>query len=96
MIKGCLAQGISATYSLDVFVINLGSQLLLSFTRYGWYLYLLIPGYISYILAKFCWGYLSRSVEAEPETPIDPKEAKRQAKKERQEARGPRVKYLKR
>ena len=43
------------------------------------------------------WAYLGRSISRDSDEnaeKVDPKEAKRRAKKERQEERGQRVKYV--
>ena len=96
LIRNSLDSGLMPGYALDIFAINLFSQFLLSFTRYGWYIYMLVPGYISYKLAGYAWGYISRvntQKEATPEE-IDPKDAKKQAKMERKEAKGQRVKFV--
>jgi len=66
MITGSVGSGLKPEYTLDIFIINLTSQLICSFTRYGWYLYLLIPLYITYIVGGWIWGYLSRSTAPEP------------------------------
>ena len=93
MVKACLEQGLTPGYTLDVFAINLASQFVLSFTRYGWYLYMLIPAYAGWKLLGFLWAYLAATQVKEPEQPVDPKDAKKQAKAERKEARG-KVKYV--
>ncbi len=95
MIKGALEDGLQPEYSLDLFGVNLASQFVLCFTRYGWWIYALVPGYIGQKILKFIWGYLSRTTEKVEEEPIDPKEAKRLAKKQKEEGKQ-RVKYMKR
>ena len=95
MLKGCIEMGTKPTYCLDLFVINLTSQTLLSFTSYGWYVYLLVPGYICYILSGYFWSYISNAGKAgEPEQAMDPKMAKKLEKQKKKEEK-PRVKYLK-
>lgn len=94
LIKASLESGLTPGYTLDIFAINLFSQLLLSFTRYGWYVYALVPGYIGYKLLGYAWGYIA-TVNTGPkeEEAVDPKAAKKQAKLERKETR--KVKYVK-
>ena len=60
---------------------------MISFTRYGWWLYSLVPGYIGWKLFGYLWAYLGRTREAPVEEKVDPKEAKRLAKKEKKEER---------
>lgn len=94
LIKASLESGLTPGYTLDIFAINLFSQLLLSFTRYGWYVYALVPAYIGYKLAGYAWGYIaSTNTRPAVEETVDPKAAKKQAKLERKETR--KVKYVK-
>jgi len=97
MVKNCLVHGLTPGYTLDIFAINLGSQLIICFTRYGWWVYSVVPGYLLYKLGGYAWGYISninnkKLIEAE-EQKIDPKEAKRLEKKQKKEER-PKVKYV--
>ncbi len=96
LVKNCLDNGLVPGYTLDIFGINLGSQFILCFTRYGWYLYMVVPLYIGYKVAGFAWSYIVSMNTKEPaeQQAIDPKDAKRMAKKERKEERGQRVKYV--
>lgn len=98
MIQNSLEQGLTPGYTLDIFAINLFSQFLLSFTRYGWWVYSLVPGYIGYKLSGYVWAYIGNTNKADPteNMEVDPKEKKRLAKKERQEGKGEKVKYMKR
>jgi hypothetical protein len=59
MVKNCLDNGLTPGYTLDVFSINLASQFLISFTRYGWWVYSVVPGYLLYKLSGYAWGYIS-------------------------------------
>ena len=70
MIKASLESGLTPGYTLDIFSINLFSQFLLSFTRYGWYVYALVPGYIGYKLLGYAWGYIS-TVNTQKEAPAE-------------------------
>lgn len=97
LVRNSLDSGLTPGYTLDIFAINLGSQFIICFTRYGWYLYCLVPSYIGYKLLGYLWGYIGRTNTVDPNatTAIDPKAAKKAAKHERQEARGHKVKYMK-
>ena len=95
MVKNCLLAGLTPGYTLDIFAINLVSQFIISFTRYGWWVYSIVPGYIGWKMFGYVWGYIGRSrgeVVKEEERPVDTKEAKRMAKKERKEERPKMVK----
>jgi SRP-independent targeting protein 2/TMEM208 len=98
LVKNCLENGLTPGYTLDVFAINLLSQFILCFTRYGWYIYMIVPGYLGWKATGFIWQYLaSKSDQAripEEKKVIDPKEAKKMAKMERKEQKGQRVKYV--
>jgi hypothetical protein len=59
MVKSSLESGLTPGYTLDIFCINLGSQFLICFTRYGWWLYSLVPAYISYKVGGFLWAYIA-------------------------------------
>jgi len=89
MVRNCLDHGLTPGYTLDIFAINLFSQFILCFTRYGWYIYMLVPGYIGYKVLGYLWAYIGSSTskdQQQQEAYIDPKEKKRQEKKERQAA----------
>ena len=98
MVKNCLAHGLTPGYTLDIFAINLGSQLMICFTRHGWWVYSVVPGYLIYKLSGYAWGYISNinnkkgAVEEEKQA-VDPKEARRLEKKQKKEER-PKVKYV--
>lgn len=94
MVKNSLDHGLTPGYTLDIFAINLFSQFLLCFTRYGWYVYMIVPGYIGWKLLGYAWGYIGNANTKQEETQVDPKDAKKQAKLERKEAKGQRVKYV--
>jgi hypothetical protein len=89
MVRNCLDHGLTPGYTLDIFAINLFSQFILCFTRYGWYIYMLVPGYIGYKVLGYLWAYIGSSTskdQQQQEAYIDAKEKKRQEKKERQAA----------
>jgi len=97
MIRNCVMDGQTPHTTLDIFGMNLATQFLLCFTRYAWYIYLVVPGYIGFKLLGYVWGYIARTndksaIDEQPK--IDPKEAKRLEKKQRKEEK-PRVKYIK-
>ncbi|CDW73581.1 UNKNOWN [Stylonychia lemnae] len=87
MICNSLEDGLQPEYALDIFAINLFSQLLLSFTRYGWWVYMLVPCYIGYKVSGWIWAYLSRTTAPanDAQEEIDPKLAKKQAKDKKKE-----------
>lgn len=87
LVKNCLDNGLTPGYTLDIFATNLFSQFILCFTRYGWYIYMIVPGYIGWKVLGYAWGYLSAASDKarEPEAKIDPKDAKKMAKMERKE-----------
>ena len=60
-------------------------------------MYALVPGYLGYKVLGYVWAYIGSRNVADPSEggPVDPKEAKRLAKKKEKEER-PKVKYLKR
>jgi hypothetical protein len=96
MVKNCLDHGLTPGYTLDIFAINLASQFIISFTRYGWWVYSVVPGYLLYKLGGYAWGYITNinnKQAAEEEKQIDPKEAKRLEKQKKKEER-PKVKYV--
>eukprot|EP00347_Sterkiella_histriomuscorum_P020807 403336387 len=98
MICASLEDGLQPEYSLDIFAINIVSQLVLTFTRYGWWVYSLVPAYISYKLFGFIWRYLGKTTQKttdESEEQVDPKTAKKLAKQQKKESKGERVKYVK-
>lgn len=97
LVRNSLDNGLQPGYSLDIFCINLFSQFLLCFTRYGWYVYILVPGYIGYKIMGYIGSWVSSRQVADhsEQQEVDPKEAKRLAKKKEKEER-PKVKYLKR
>jgi hypothetical protein len=98
LIQQSLENGLQPGYPLDILVINLSTQLFLCFTRKGWYIYFCIPAYVAYIVLGYIWRYVKTTNKFDPNAvvdEIDPKEVKRLAKKERKEAKGERVKYMK-
>ncbi|CAM9766865.1 unnamed protein product [Ascophyllum nodosum] len=80
----------------DVLVVCLSAQVVGLFSSYGWYIYLLIPGYYSSVAAYWVFRQFSRWVSSQqPESGSEEtsaREQKRLAKKERKAARGPKFK----
>ncbi|KAF4703952.1 hypothetical protein FOZ63_025344, partial [Perkinsus olseni] len=52
-----LKLGVPADSSNDLFIINLTTQFLVTFTSYGWYLYLTVPAYLLYKAGLFIKDY---------------------------------------
>mmetsp|Transcript_1478 Transcript_1478/g.1976 ORF Transcript_1478/g.1976 Transcript_1478/m.1976 type:complete len:114 (+) Transcript_1478:3-344(+) len=85
-IASALEQGMDYEWYQDVFVVNLTCQFLVSFTNYGWYLYLVVPGYLLYQVS----GYIKNWVftpTADEMAADDPAAKKRQEKKEKKQER---------
>ena len=58
---------------------------------------MLVPGYIGYKLSGYIWGYIAGVNKNDPaaqNATVDPKEAKRLAKKEKKESKGEKVKFI--
>lgn len=56
---------------------------------------MLVPGYVLYRIGLIIWGYIGRTNEPVEEEQVDPKLAKKLAKKQKEEGKQ-KVKYLKR
>lgn len=75
----------SYSWVVDIFVLNTVVEFGTSFTSYFWLLYLIIPGYLAWYLAKWCWGKAS-NIDYAPEKPEeDEKARKKREKKEKKE-----------
>ena len=61
MIIKSIELGVSKSYYQDILWINLFVQLLITFWRKGWWVYIVVPSYLGYYILKFLWGYLSSS-----------------------------------
>ena len=81
-------------YYNDIFIINLFTQFCVSFSSYGWYIYLLVPGYLLYILGGFVWPYISQPNVADDEPELTKAELKKLEKKRKKDEK-PKVKYSK-
>jgi hypothetical protein len=92
-IQGALQLGIDYEMYLDLFAVNLTSQFLVTFSDYGWLLYLVVPGYGLFKVGKLVADYVFTPTEDEL-AENDPAYKKRMEKKQRQAEKG-RVKYMK-
>ena len=83
------------SYYQDIFIVNLFTQFLISFTRNGWYVYLLIPIYLGYLASGFIWSYLSKPKEYDDDdtSKLSKAEQKKLEKKRKKEEK-PKVKYV--
>ena len=82
------------SYYQDIFIINLFTQFAASFSRKGLYIYLLVPGYLLYIVSGFLWSYMSApKMETEDEQLTDAQ--RRKLEKKRMKEEKPKVKYVK-
>mmetsp|Transcript_82958 Transcript_82958/g.253532 ORF Transcript_82958/g.253532 Transcript_82958/m.253532 type:complete len:158 (-) Transcript_82958:90-563(-) len=93
-INTALEIGMDYEMYLDVFAVNLGTQLLATFSNYGWLLYLVVPGYLGWKVAGMVKDYVFTPT-AEEAAENDAATQKRLAKKQRQAER-PKVKFSKR
>mmetsp|Transcript_20893 Transcript_20893/g.55738 ORF Transcript_20893/g.55738 Transcript_20893/m.55738 type:complete len:155 (-) Transcript_20893:97-561(-) len=84
-IVSALNQGLDYEYYLDVFLVNVTSQFLVSFSNYGWLLYLSIPGFLGWKVVKLLLQYVFTPTADEVE---DPKSKKKAEKKAKQAERG--------
>ena len=82
------------SYYQDIFIINLFTQFLVSFTRKGWYVYLLIPLYLGYLISGFVWSYLSKPKEYDGDTSKLSKAEQKKLEKKRKKEEKPKVKYV--
>ena len=67
-------------YFHDIFIINLGVNLFLSFSRKAWYIYLLIPGYLTYKVGMYAYQHVKNLDKQNSETTIDDSSAKPKSK----------------
>merc|ERR1740121_3242505 len=86
-IKGALELGVDYEMYLDLFAVNLTTQFLVTFSDYGWLLYLVVPGYGAWKVIKLLLDYVFTPT-AEELAENDPKNQKRLEKKQRQAERG--------
>merc|ERR1712048_1558410 len=85
-INNALQLGVPFEYYFDLFCVNLVSQFLVTFSNWGWLLYLTVPGFALYKIGGLIANYVFTPT-AEEEAANDPKAQKRLAKKERQAER---------
>lgn len=89
-IRKSLILGIGYSNSQDLFILNCAAQALLTFTRWGWVIYLVIPIYLSRGCFQMLFGFLGKDYNKQDEKELDPREAKKLEKKQKNEGR---VKY---
>merc|ERR1712080_318461 len=80
-IDSALSLGMDYEYYLDVFIVNLTTQFLVTFSNWGWLLYLTVPGFIAWKIIKYFLDYFTPT--ADEAAANDPKNKKRMEKKER-------------
>ncbi|EQC37481.1 hypothetical protein SDRG_05084 [Saprolegnia diclina VS20] len=91
MAVGSALEGTNNEYAMDVLLITLGVQVGSMFTDYFWYLYLIIPGYVSYYGGRKIWGFVfPQGFGASDEASTGETTSKRQAKLEKRGLRQPR------
>ena len=88
-IVSAMEMGVDYEYYQDIFIINLVVTFLSPVWAWAWYIYLLIPAYLIYKFGGYFKGWAFAPAQEEE---VDEKEAKRLAKKERQQNQ---VKYQK-
>eukprot|EP00747_Dinoflagellata_sp_TGD_P164791 gnl/TRDRNA2_/TRDRNA2_185200_c0_seq1.p1 gnl/TRDRNA2_/TRDRNA2_185200_c0~~gnl/TRDRNA2_/TRDRNA2_185200_c0_seq1.p1 ORF type:complete len:155 (-),score=41.97 gnl/TRDRNA2_/TRDRNA2_185200_c0_seq1:98-562(-) len=83
-IKNALELGVDYEYYLDVYLVNLTTQFFVTFSNWGWLLYLTVPGFIGWKILKMFldWVFTPQGDEI-----MDEATKKRLAKKERQAER---------
>merc|ERR1712232_540754 len=79
-INNALQIGMDYEWYNDVFIINLTTQFLVSFSDYGWILYLVVPGYLVYKVIMYIVDYVFTPT-AEEMAENDPKNKKKMDKK---------------
>merc|ERR1712224_425261 len=81
-IKHALSLGVPYNSYQDVFIINITTQFLVTFSVWGWILYLTVPGYLIYQLGGFflSWIFTPQAGEG-PESAEDAKRREKMEKK---------------
>mmetsp|Transcript_21350 Transcript_21350/g.48093 ORF Transcript_21350/g.48093 Transcript_21350/m.48093 type:complete len:121 (-) Transcript_21350:44-406(-) len=85
-IKNSLEIGANYEMYLDLFIVNLVTQVLVVLSDYGWLLYLTVPGYAVWKIVKFVMDYVFTPTESEM-AENDPEYKKRMEKKEKKAER---------
>mmetsp|Transcript_44137 Transcript_44137/g.116676 ORF Transcript_44137/g.116676 Transcript_44137/m.116676 type:complete len:158 (-) Transcript_44137:74-547(-) len=93
-IDSSLQMGGNHDWFNDMFFVNIATQFLVTFTDWGWLLYLVVPGYLGWKVLKMVLDYVFTPTEAEMDQ-NDPRYKKKMEKKERQAER-PKFKVSKR
>mmetsp|Transcript_66946 Transcript_66946/g.131953 ORF Transcript_66946/g.131953 Transcript_66946/m.131953 type:complete len:158 (-) Transcript_66946:43-516(-) len=89
-----LELGMDSEYYKDLYIVNLATQALVSFSNYGWLLYLLVPGYLGFQIVKMLLNYVFTPTAEEMAE--NDSNAKKKAEKKAAKAEKPKVKYMKR
>mmetsp|Transcript_60680 Transcript_60680/g.131495 ORF Transcript_60680/g.131495 Transcript_60680/m.131495 type:complete len:158 (-) Transcript_60680:110-583(-) len=89
-----LSLGLDFEYYNDLFLINLVSQAIVSFTDWGWLVYLAVPAFLLHKLIKLLMDYVFTPT-AEEAAENDPKNKKKMEKKQKQAER-PKLKVTRR
>merc|ERR1712113_755530 len=85
-IKNSLELGVDYEMYLDLFAVNLGTQFLVTFSDWGWCLYLVVPAYLGWKVVRMLLDYVFTPT-AEELDQNDPKYKKKMEKKQRQAER---------
>mmetsp|Transcript_41531 Transcript_41531/g.72978 ORF Transcript_41531/g.72978 Transcript_41531/m.72978 type:complete len:148 (-) Transcript_41531:92-535(-) len=79
-IDSALQSGMDFEYYQDIYLINLTTQFFVTFSNWGWLLYLTVPGFLGYKIVKMLLSYVFTPT-AEEMAENDPRAKKRQEKK---------------
>mmetsp|Transcript_12529 Transcript_12529/g.25480 ORF Transcript_12529/g.25480 Transcript_12529/m.25480 type:complete len:158 (+) Transcript_12529:3-476(+) len=93
-IKSSLELGVDFEWYQDVYLVNLTTQFLVTFSNWGWCLYLVVPGYLGYKVLRMLLDYVFTPTEAEL-AENDPR-AKKRAEKKAKQADRPKMKFSRR
>eukprot|EP00933_Yihiella_yeosuensis_P062113 TRINITY_DN6504_c0_g4_i1.p1 TRINITY_DN6504_c0_g4~~TRINITY_DN6504_c0_g4_i1.p1 ORF type:complete len:158 (-),score=28.99 TRINITY_DN6504_c0_g4_i1:107-580(-) len=85
-IQSSLEVGADYEMYLDLFLVNLFSQFLVSFTDWGWLVYLAVPGYVLYRIGGMICNYVFTPTASEM-AENDPAARKKAEKMARQEGK---------
>merc|ERR1719277_2750116 len=92
--KRSLQLGMDVEMYQDLYIVNLATQFLVTFSDWGWLIYLVVPGYLAWKAIKMLLDYVFTPT-AEEMAENDPKAQKRREKKEAKAER-PKFKVTKR
>eukprot|EP00927_Polykrikos_kofoidii_P067044 TRINITY_DN62581_c0_g1_i1.p1 TRINITY_DN62581_c0_g1~~TRINITY_DN62581_c0_g1_i1.p1 ORF type:complete len:180 (+),score=33.48 TRINITY_DN62581_c0_g1_i1:71-541(+) len=91
-INNSLEVGVPFETYFDVYMVNLATQFLVTFSDWGWFLYLTVPGYVAWKILGFVRSYLFNSTAAE--LAEDDPAAKKRAEKKQRQAERPKYKVM--